>query len=68
MFLASNYYRRRMEEHDIIIKQIEDGLMTLDFKKMIISSILTGKTTEDTKSFFIGNEIRCRFVIYIEPK
>ena len=53
---------------DIIIKQIEDGLMTLDFKKMIISSILTGKTTEDTKSFFIGNEIRCRFVIYIEPK
>ena len=27
MFLASNYYRRRMEEHDIIIKQILSNII-----------------------------------------
>jgi len=55
---------------DILVNQIEKGLETLDLKKFIMSSILTGKTSEDSKSFFIGkdNQIRCRFVIYIEPK
>jgi len=55
---------------EVLVKQIESGLETLDLKKFIMSSILTGKTSEDSKSFFIGkdNKIRCRFVIYIEPK
>jgi len=55
---------------DVLVKQIEDGLKTLDLKKFILSSILTGKTSKDGKSFFIGkdNKVRCRFVIYIEPK
>jgi hypothetical protein len=55
---------------DVLIDQIENGLKTLDLKKFILSSILTGKTSEGSKSFFIGdnNQIRCRFVIYIEPK
>ena len=55
---------------DILVDQIEKGLQTLDLKKFILSSILTGKTSEGSKSFFIGkdNQVRCRFVIYIEPK
>jgi hypothetical protein len=55
---------------DVLVNQIEKGLETLDLKKFIMSSILTGKTSEGSKSFFIGkdNQIRCRFVIYIEPK
>jgi hypothetical protein len=57
-------------ESDILSKQLEDGLKTLDVKKFIMSSLLTGKTSEGTKSFFVGknDNIRVRFVIYIEPK
>ena len=55
---------------DILSQQLEDGLKTLDVKKFIMSSLLTGKTSEGSKSFFIGKDdnIRVRFVIYIEPK
>ncbi len=35
-----------------------------------MTSLLTGKTSEGSKSFYIGKDdkIRVRFVIYIEPK
>jgi hypothetical protein len=57
-------------ESDVLINQIEKGLQTLDLKKFIMTSLLTGKTSEGSKSFYIGkdNKIRCRFVIYIETK
>lgn len=55
---------------DILSQQLDDGLKTLNIKNFIISSLLTGKTSEESKSFFIGkdNNVRIRFVIYIEPK
>ena len=58
------------EGSDILSKQLDDGLKKLDVKKFIMSSLLTGKTSEETKSFFIGkdNNIRVRFIINIEPK
>jgi hypothetical protein len=61
---------KKGEGSDILSQQLENGLKTLDVKKFIMSSLLTGKTSEGSKSFFIGKDdnIRVRFVIYIEPK
>ena len=55
---------------DILSQQLDDGLKTLNIKNFIMSSLLTGKTSEESKSFFIGkdNNVRVRFVIYVEPK
>ena len=68
--IADEIESKQGKESDILSKQLEDGLKTLDVKKFIMSSLLTGKTSEGTKSFFIGknDNIRVRFVIYIEPK
>lgn len=55
---------------DILSQQLDDGLKTLDIKNFIMSSLLTGKTSKESKSFTIGkdNNVRVRFVIYLEPK
>lgn len=53
---------------DKLIKQIKDGLNTLDFLHFIQTSITTGKSADMGKSFIIGKNIRIRFKIYIEPK
>lgn len=68
--IADEIEAKKGEGSDILSQQLEDGLETLDIKKFIMSSLLTGKTSEGSKSFFIGkdNNIRVRFVIYIEPK
>ena len=62
--------KNKGEGSDILSKQLDDGLKALDVKKFIMSSLLTGKTSEETKSFFIGKDknIRVRFIINIEPK
>jgi hypothetical protein len=58
------------KESNILSQQLEDGLKTLNIKNFIMSSLLTGKTSEESKSFLIGKDknVRVRFVIYIEPK
>lgn len=53
---------------DTLNKEIENGLRTLDFNHFITTSITKGKSADTTKSFKVGNDIRVRFVIYIEPK
>jgi hypothetical protein len=57
-------------ESKVLLDQVIKGIETLDLKKFIMTSLLTGKTSEGSKSFFIGKDdkIRVRFVIYIEPK
>jgi hypothetical protein len=54
----------------VLLDQVTKGIETLDLKKFIMTSLLTGKTSEGSKSFFVGKDdkIRVRFVIYIEPK
>jgi hypothetical protein len=61
---------KKRQGSDILSQQLDDGLKTLNIKNFIMSSLLTGKTSSETKSFFIGKDknIRIRFVIYIEPK
>lgn len=58
------------KESNILSQQLEDGLKTLNIKNFIMSSLLTGTTSEESKSFLIGKDknVRVRFVIYIEPK
>jgi hypothetical protein len=58
------------KDSNILSQQLEDGLKTLNIKNFIMSSLLTGKTSEESKSFLIGKDknVRVRFVIYIEPK
>jgi len=58
------------KDSNILSQQLENGLKTLNIKNFIMSSLLTGKTSKESKSFLIGKDqnIRVRFVIYIEPK
>ena len=61
---------KKGEGSDILSQQLEDGLRTLNIKNFVMSSLLKGKTSKESKSFLIGKDqnIRIRFVIYIEPK
>jgi hypothetical protein len=56
------------QQSNTLDKEITNGLKTLDFKHFITNSITQGKSADATKSFKIGNDVRVRFVIYIEPK
>lgn len=49
-------------------EQIKKGLESLDFPHFIETSIVTGESANMGKSFKIGNNVRVRFVIYIEPQ
>jgi hypothetical protein len=55
-------------ESDKLIQQIESGLQTVDFASQITSAIVTGEAPEGvTKSFYIGKNIKIRFLVFIEP-
>jgi hypothetical protein len=56
------------QQSNTLDKEIKKGLKTLDFNHFITTSITQGKSADTTKSFKVGNDIRVRFVIYIEPK
>jgi hypothetical protein len=53
---------------ELLKKQINDGLQTLNFDKQIASVIISGETGEYEKQFRIGNNVSVRFLIFIEPK
>ena len=48
--------------------QIADGLKDVDFASQIAAAITTGEAPEGAKkSFKLGNNIRIRFLVFIEP-
>lgn len=53
---------------ELLKKQIQSGLQTLNFDDQIASVITSGETGEYEKQFRIGNNISVRFLIFIEPK
>lgn len=53
---------------ELLKKQIQSGLQTLNFNDQIASVITSGETGEYEKQFRIGNNISVRFLIFIEPK
>lgn len=56
------------EESNKLIQQIQSGLQTVDFASQITSAIVTGEAPEGvTKSFYIGKNIKIRFLVFIEP-
>ena len=40
----------------VLLDQVTKGIETLDLKKFIMTSLLTGKTSEGSKSFYIGKD------------
>lgn len=57
-----------VKESDKLIQQIESGLQSVDFASQITSAIVTGEAPEGvTKSFYIGKNIKIRFLVFIEP-
>jgi hypothetical protein len=51
---------------EILEKQIQKGLDTLPFAEMIKTALIQGPT-KNTTSFFIGNKLKVRFLIFFEP-
>jgi hypothetical protein len=51
-----------------LIQQIKSGLDQVDFASQITSAIVSGEAPEGvTKSFYIGKNIKIRFLIFVEP-
>lgn len=56
------------KESNKLIQQIETGLQSVDFASQITSAIVTGEAPEGvTKSFYIGKNVKIRFLVFIEP-
>lgn len=51
-----------------LTSQIEKGLNQLNFVEIIKTALLTGESSDVSKSFEIGNGVKIRFLIFIEPK
>lgn len=48
--------------------QISDGLQKIDFASQISAAIIDGKAPEGyEKSFYLGKNVKVRFLVYIEP-
>jgi len=59
---------KHLKNSPTLLKQIGKGLETLDFPHLIQTSINTGESLDSSKSFTVGENVRVRFVIYLEPK
>lgn len=58
----------KLNQSPTLLNQIDKGLSNLDFPHLIQTSINTGESLETTKSFVVGENVKVRFVIYLEPK
>ena len=56
------------EQSEKLIQQIKSGLDQVDFASQITSAIVSGEAPEGvTKSFYIGKNIKIRFLVFVEP-
>ena len=68
--LGEDIYSRlnNNEQSEKLIQQIKSGLEQIDFASQITSAIIFGEAPEGvTKSFYIGKNIKIRFLVFVEP-
>jgi hypothetical protein len=52
------------DENNILVQKIKEGIDSLQFDKMILSSLVDGKVNNEPKSFKIG-KVRIRFILNV---
>ena len=68
--LGEDIYRQLSSDSysEKLIQQIKSGLDQVDFASQITSAIVSGEAPESvTKSFYVGKNIKIRFLIFVEP-
>ena len=68
--LGEDIYSRlnNNEQSEKLIQQIKSGLEQVDFASQITAAIVYGEAPEGvTKSFYIGKNIKIRFLVFVEP-